>query len=70
MYRTRARCSGIKRISGLIYEETHGVLKVLLENMVQVAVTYTKHAKCKTVMAMDVVYALKHQECTLYGFSD
>ncbi|XP_074208975.1 LOW QUALITY PROTEIN: histone H4-like [Camelus bactrianus] len=65
-----ARCSGIKRISGLIYEETHGVLKVLLENVVQVAVTYTKHAKCKTVMAMDVVYALKHQECTLYGFSD
>ena len=32
------------------------------------AVTYTEHAKRKTVMATDVVYALKRQGKTLYGF--
>ena len=55
-------------ISGLIYEETRGVLKVFLENVIRDAVTYTEHAKRKTVTAMDVVYALKRQGRTLYGF--
>ncbi|XP_021712205.1 histone H4 [Aedes aegypti] len=49
--RRLARRGGVKRISsGLIYEETRGVLKR------------------KTVTAMDVVYALKRQGRTLYGF--
>uniref|UniRef100_A0A673HY11 Histone H4 n=1 Tax=Sinocyclocheilus rhinocerous TaxID=307959 RepID=A0A673HY11_9TELE len=55
--RCLARRGGVKRISGLIYEETRGVLKVLLENMICDAVTYTEHAKRKTVTTMDVVYA-------------
>ncbi|XP_034152234.1 histone H4-like isoform X1 [Esox lucius] len=59
---------GVKCISGLIYEETRGVLKVFLENVICDAATYTKHAKRKTVSAMDVVYALKRQGRTLYGF--
>ncbi|KAF1664766.1 Histone H4, partial [Aptenodytes patagonicus] len=63
-----ARRSGVKRISGLIYEETHGMLKVFLENVICDAVTYTEHAKRKTVTAMDMVYALKRQGLTLYGF--
>ncbi|XP_017798986.1 PREDICTED: histone H4 variant TH091-like [Habropoda laboriosa] len=64
-----ARRGGVKRISGLIYEERPvGVLKVFLENAVRDAVTYTEHAKRKTVIAMDVVYALKRQGRTLYGF--
>lgn len=63
-----AQCGGVKRISGLIYEETRGVLKVFLENVIRDAVTYTEHAKRKTVTAMDVVYALKRQGRTLYGF--
>ena len=63
-----ARRGGVKRISGLIYEETRGVLKVFLENVIRDAVTYTEHAKRKTVTAMDVVYALKRQGRTLYGF--
>ncbi|ELU01211.1 hypothetical protein CAPTEDRAFT_125228 [Capitella teleta] len=64
----RAQASGfyVKRISGLIYEETRGVLKVFLENVIRDAATYTEHAKRKT--AMDVVYALKRQGRTLYGF--
>ena len=63
-----ARRAGVKRISGIIYEETRGVLKVFLENVIRDAVTYTEHAKRKTVTAMDVVYALKRQGRTLYGF--
>jgi len=66
--RRLARRGGVKRISGLIYEETRVVLKLFLENVIRDAVTYTEHARRKTVTAMDVVYALKRQGRTLYGF--
>lgn len=66
--RRLARRGGVKRISGLIYEETRGVLKIFLEHVIKDAVTYTEHARRKTVTAMDVVYALKKQGRTLYGF--
>ena len=65
--RRLARRGGVKRISGLIYE-TRSVLKTFLDGVVRDAVTYTEHAKRKTVTAMDVVYALKRQGKTLYGF--
>ena len=63
-----ARRGGVKRISGLIYEETRGVLKVFLENVIRDSVTYTAKKKRETVTEMDVVYALKRQGKTLYGF--
>ena len=66
--RRLARRGGVKRISGFIYEETRGVLKVFLENVIRDAVTYTEHAKRRTVTALDVIYALKRQGRTLYGF--
>lgn len=66
--RRLARRGGCKRISGLVYEETRGVLKVFLETVIRDAVTYTAHARRKTVTAMDVVYALKRQGRTLYGY--
>ncbi|PLW22560.1 hypothetical protein PCASD_06786 [Puccinia coronata f. sp. avenae] len=66
--RRLARRGGVKRISGLIYEETRGVLKIFLENVIRDSVTYTEHAKRKTVTSLDVVYALKRQGRTLYGF--
>eukprot|EP01048_Picozoa_sp_COSAG05_P008256 COSAG05_NODE_621_length_8305_cov_3.479283_5_plen_165_part_00 len=66
--RRLARRGGVKRISGLIYEETRGVLKTFMESVIRDAVTYTEHARRKTVTAMDVVYALKRQGRTLYGF--
>ena len=68
--RRLARRGGVKRISGLIYEETRGVLKVFLENVIRDAVTYTEHARRKTVTALDVVCALKRHGVTLYGFGD
>jgi histone H4 len=84
--RRLARRGGVKRISGLIYEETRGVLKIFLESqslvpflswscadillsdVIRDSVTYTEHAKRKTVTSLDVVYALKRQGRTLYGF--
>ena len=39
-----------------------------LENVIRDSVTYTEHAKRKTVTSLDVVYALKRQGRTLYGF--
>ena len=61
-----ARRGGVKHISGLTYEEMRGVLKVFLENVIRDVVTYTEHAKRKTVTPMDVVYTLKRQGRTLY----
>ena len=43
--RRLARRGGVKRISGLIYEDTRGVLKIFLEKVIYDAVTYTEHAK-------------------------
>ncbi|KAK9284875.1 hypothetical protein L1049_024055 [Liquidambar formosana] len=45
--RRLARRGSVKGISGLglIYEETRGVLKIFLENVIHDAVTYTEHAK-------------------------
>jgi histone H4 len=55
--RRLARRGGVKHISGLIYEETRGLLKIFLKNII-----------CDVGAAMDVVYALKRQGRTLYGF--
>ena len=63
--RRLARRGGVKRISGSIYKDTRGVLKFFFENVIRDAVTYTDHAKRKTVTAMDVVYALKRQGRTI-----
>jgi histone H4 len=66
--RRLARRGGVKRVSGHVYEETRGVLKVYLENVLRDAICYTEHARRKTVSAMDVVYALRFQGRSLYGF--
>ena len=66
--RRLARRGGVKRISSFIYEDTRNVLKSFLENVVRDAITYTEHARIKTVTALDVVYALKRLGRTLYGF--
>ena len=66
--RRLARRGGVKRISGLIYEEIRGKLKVFLENIIRDAVTYTEHCRRKTVTATDVVNSLKRNGHTLYGY--
>jgi histone H4 len=66
--RRLARRGGVKRISALIYDEVRQVLRSFLETVIRDSVTYTEHARRKTVTAMDVVYALKRQGRALYGF--
>ena len=66
--RRLARRGGVKRINGIMYEETRGVLKVFMEGVIDDAVKYTEHARRKTVTATDVVHALKRHGFTLYGF--
>jgi histone H4 len=67
--RRLARRGGVKRISGLVYGETRDVLKHWLERTVRDAITYTEHARRRTVTHMDVLYSLKRQGRTLYGFA-
>lgn len=66
--RRLARRGGVKRISSFVYDDTRQVLKGFLEGIVRDAVTYTEHARRKTVTAMDVVHSLKRQGKTIYGF--
>ena len=57
--RRLARRGGVKRISSFIYDDARAVLKNFLESVIKDSVTYTEHARRKTVTALDVVYALK-----------
>jgi len=56
------------QISVLIYDETHDVLQIFLENIICDVVSYTERARRNTFTTMDIVYALKRQGKTLYGF--
>jgi len=53
------RRAGVLRESGLIYEETRGVMKVMLENLIRDAITYTEHGRRKKVSLQDVSLALR-----------
>ena len=64
-----ARRAGIKRISGLLYEEVRGVLKNFLQGVVSDSVSYTEHAKRRTVTALDVVHALRKRGKAIYGYA-
>ena len=55
-----ARRGGVKRISSFVYDDTRQVLKGFLEGIVRDAVTYTEHARRKTVTAMESVSLLRH----------
>lgn len=49
-----------------LYCRLHNLILSL--QVIRDSVTYTEHAKRKTVTALDVVYALKRSGRTLYGF--
>ena len=66
--RRPARRSGVKRISGLVYEEARGVLKGFGERVVRDSVAYTEHARRRTVSAGDVVNALRKSGRAIYGY--
>ena len=64
------RRGGVKRINGLVYEESRGVIKQFLENIIRIALAYTENARRKTMTAVDILYALKREGITLYGFGN
>ena len=68
--RRLARRGGIKRLSGLVYDEIRETLKVFMTNVIRDAITYTEHARRRTVTANDVIFALRRQGRTLYGFGN
>ena len=67
--RRLSRRGGVKRISGLLYEEVRTVLKGFVEQVVRDSVSYTECGKRKTVTALDVVHALKNRGRMLYGYA-
>jgi len=51
--------AGVKRISGMVYEETRGVMKVFMENLLRDVITFTEHDRRKTVQVGDLDAALQ-----------
>ena len=63
-----ARRGGVKRLARLTYEEVRGVVHDFVKKLVTDAITYTENRRAGTVVAMDVVHALKRQGRHLYGY--
>lgn len=66
--RRLARRGGVKRISGLMYEEIRSLLRKFVWHLMDGAILYTDHANRKTLTALDVVRALKKQGRAIYGY--
>ncbi|KAJ3055136.1 Histone H4 [Rhizophlyctis rosea] len=66
--RRLARRGGVKRISFTIYEVIRAELKEFLTRVLRDTVAYTTYANRKTVRPLDVVFALKRQGRSIYGF--
>ncbi len=68
--RRLARRGGAKRISGHIYEEVRGILKIFLTHVLRDALTYTEYARRTTVITSDILDALRRQDRTLLGYEE
>jgi len=72
--RRLARRGGVKRISGLIYEETRCATTTFIETMMKDAVAIAEYKKRGnltggvTIDLMDVLYALKRNNRPLVGY--
>lgn len=51
--------AGVKRVSGLVYEEFRGILKIWLENIVRDMIIFTEHDRRRTVFLEDLEMALE-----------
>ena len=63
-----ARRGGVKRLARLTYDEVRGVVHDFVKKLVSDAIAYTQHRRAGTVVAMDVINALKRQGRQLYGY--
>ncbi|ELQ40030.1 hypothetical protein OOU_Y34scaffold00464g113 [Pyricularia oryzae Y34] len=53
-HRRLARRGGVKRLSGMIYDETRGAMKQYLERILRDCVAYCDYRRAKTVTVHDV----------------
>lgn len=68
--RRLARRGGVKRLSALIYDEMRDVIKIFLTSVVRDAIIYCEYSRRSTVMAEDVIRALRNRGQRLYGFDE
>jgi len=66
--RRLSRRGGIMRITNEFCDTSRGVLRFFLQNVLRDAIVYMKHGERTTLKPLDVVYAVKRQGSTLYGF--
>ncbi|KAJ7352066.1 histone H4 [Mycena albidolilacea] len=66
--RRLARRGGVKRMKGLVYEETRGCLFPYLQGLLRDTILHTTHDYRTTISAKDVVHALRRSGRNLYGF--
>ncbi|KAJ1565381.1 hypothetical protein HK096_003122 [Nowakowskiella sp. JEL0078] len=65
--RRLARRGGVRRISAKVYDKIRESLKIFLEDVLKNAILYTESRNAKTMVTMDIVYALKRRGNTLYA---
>jgi len=65
-----ARRGGVKRLSSAVHEEMRNLIKAFTESIVRDSVLYAEYSNRKTIVPLDVVYALKRQGRAFYGFTD
>ncbi|KAJ7758291.1 histone H4 replacement-like protein [Mycena metata] len=63
-----ARRGGVKRISGLMCEESRSYLQQYVQGLVQASAIHTGHSYRTTITAADVTHALRRSGTILYGF--
>jgi histone H4 len=66
--RRLARRGGVKRISDNSYTAMRDFADSMLTKITRDSIVYAESAKRRTITAMDVVYALKKNGKTLYGY--
>ena len=66
--RRLARRGGVKRIADNTYNVGREFIDSMLVKITRDSIVYAEAAKRKTITAMDVVYALKRNGKTLYGY--
>ena len=66
--RRLARRGGVKRIAENSYNPAREFIDAMLVRVTRDSIVYAEAAKRKTITAMDVVYALKKNGKTIYGY--
>jgi len=66
--RRLARCGGVKRISGQIYEDERESIRDRLTLILKDCVIFLEHSERKTMTVSDVIFALKRMGQPMYGF--